>query len=60
MRKVYYEMKFNGEWKECVTMCPVPNMQGNVGSLACHECPFFVEDCYFEAENNGYVVCNSA
>lgn len=54
---IHYEIKFNGEWCECVTPCRVPGGQGNVGSLACHECPFFVSDVYIEVNYGGVVTC---
>ncbi len=56
-RKVFYETIFTKEdIRDCLTKCNV-NDAAYVGSLACHECEYFVSDNYDEAEQCGVVEC---
>ena len=57
-RKVFYWLKFTEDFVwECRTVCHVHGAAGNVGSLACHECKYFVSDNYIEAEHCGVIEC---
>lgn len=59
-RKVFYYMTLSNDnvW-ECRTICHVNNAAGNVGSLSCHNCVYFVSDTYIEAEHCGVVECKA-
>lgn len=64
-RKVLYKTKpaenyvIGGFTLECVTECNVNGVAGNVGSLACHECGYFVSDTYIDADQCGVVECKA-